>query len=287
MHADTRHFNYPMPRTFLYSAAGHASLLLLLIVIGWLAPTRKQHPKITWANIRMVQVSMVAPESESKPLGEERTNEVENAATPTPKPRPKPTPAPTPQKETIKVPKEPTPTPKSDKKSAPKKKKIEPTPEPTPEEKPTPKPTAPPKQQRVTPAPTPVPTVPPLPRRPRPEAKGDPGGSTPPGTVAESPIQFEQGVTFPGDYVTDAWSRLQANFKPPSYDRTVRVCVIRFTVRSNGKITDIKVQKSSGVEGLDRIAERAVKDTASFRPFSQYTKRAEITASIPFQFGRP
>jgi TonB family protein len=65
------------------------------------------------------------------------------------------------------------------------------------------------------------------------------------------------------------------------------MCVVEFKIAPDGTLSAIKVHTSSGFEGLDAIALRAVTLTARVLPFSAYTQVPEIAATVPFHFEGP
>lgn len=89
-------------------------------------------------------------------------------------------------------------------------------------------------------------------------------------------------VVLPAAYLDDLMSRLRANFAVPK--NLQGLCVVEFTIARDGTLGDIKVHTSSGFAGLDEIALRAVRATARVRPFAEYTRVYEITATVPFHF---
>ncbi len=304
-----------MRRPFYYSLAGHGIFLLILILLGWLGPklpARRQYVKTTpTVKVLSSVKSTPAPERRNTPKPTPKKTQ-------TPKPTPKrtPTPRPTTPKPTVRQ------TPTLRKTMSVSKETVIPTPSPTPKnERPTPVPIkhdSAKKEMVKTPPPTPKPSPSPTPRKtpletpepiktPKPDLKAPapptpgprqtpppmptpdsvpPGGSRTQNTNTPSFNIADDNVNLPENYMLDAANRLQQHFfVPRSAQSSVKSCVISFRIKSDGTIYDIKIERSTEINGLDYLARRAVSETGSMLPISEYTDRSDIKATVRFVFG--
>lgn len=76
---------------------------------------------------------------------------------------------------------------------------------------------------------------------------------------------------------------IKLNWKPPKKNKSNRV-VLLFTVSKNGKVSNIKVLKSSGYEDVDKSAIKAVKDTAPFDPLPAEFEDNQVDIQFTFDY---
>jgi TonB family protein len=83
-----------------------------------------------------------------------------------------------------------------------------------------------------------------------------------------------------GPYMNDLQRRIKRTWHPPKDWRFRGGTSVQFSILQNGAITNLKVCQTSGDEGLDRAALKAIEDAAPFAPFS-----ATDRVDIQFTFG--
>ncbi len=76
---------------------------------------------------------------------------------------------------------------------------------------------------------------------------------------------------------------IKLNWKPPKKNESNRV-VLLFTVSKNGKVSNIKVLKSSGYKDVDKAAIKAVKDTAPFQPLPAEFEDNQVDIHFKFDY---
>ncbi len=89
-----------------------------------------------------------------------------------------------------------------------------------------------------------------------PDANNNPGGK--PSVAANADVDF-------GPYMADLQRRIKRAWFPPRGQESRRVVVI-FKVHSGGELSDLRIDKSSGVATADQAALEAVRNAAPFRP---------------------
>lgn len=89
-----------------------------------------------------------------------------------------------------------------------------------------------------------------------PDANNNPGGK--PSVAANADVDF-------GPYMADLQRRIKRAWFPPRGQESRRVVVI-FKVHSQGELSDLRIDKSSGVATADQAALEAVRNAAPFRP---------------------
>jgi len=233
-------------------------------------------------------------------------------------PEPTPRPTPTPRKKEITI-ATPTPTPtRTPKPTATPRPTPTPTPRATPTPRPTPKATPRP-TPRSTPKATPRPTPEPTPRssvltpdRAR-KVRGTPETKLPrqkPSSPAKRPSSSSsaakkpesaatgsepvlesrdgnasmQGSGLPHYYVQAALDKVARNFTLPSSKRTDKTALVGVTISRNGKLSQIKVVKSSGDRELDQYAVEAMQSAARFAPLPDDIRKDRIAVRITFRF---
>lgn len=85
-------------------------------------------------------------------------------------------------------------------------------------------------------------------------------------------------------YHRQGFATIRNNWRNPSYGREPRMCVVKFTVRRNGELTDIEVEKKSGSDLFDRAALRAVQITASWPAFPSHWEEDEQIIHLEFEY---
>jgi TonB family protein len=123
------------------------------------------------------------------------------------------------------------------------------------------------------------------------QAQGQPGSfaaQTPipgTGTGIENPIIFEQGFNY-GGYADRLMRRLANNWNPPAWQPnrekgiSTQVC---FTIRSDGMIVEVYVERSSGWPELDESAKRAVQKSSPVEPLPSGYGRASVKVHALFR----
>lgn len=85
-------------------------------------------------------------------------------------------------------------------------------------------------------------------------------------------------------YHRQGFATIRGNWRNPSFGREPRMCVVKFTVRRNGELTDIEIEKKSGSDLFDRAALRAVQITASWPAFPSHWEEDEQIIHLEFEY---
>jgi TonB family protein len=85
-------------------------------------------------------------------------------------------------------------------------------------------------------------------------------------------------------YHRQGFATIRNNWRNPSFGRETRMCVVKFTVRRNGELTDIEIEKKSGSDLFDRAALRAVQVTASWPAFPSHWEEDEQIIHLEFEY---
>jgi len=93
------------------------------------------------------------------------------------------------------------------------------------------------------------------------------GGKT--GETQEGPIPFPGGIPFPfPEYITVIEKKVRRNWHPPELTMRKRPkVVVSFRIDRRGRVSEINVEKSSGISLVDRSAMSAVKDASPIEGF--------------------
>lgn len=248
----------------------HVGMVLLLVI----APQARLKPKETFASVKLETI--LPPQQQEKPKPPEPEVEKE---------KPKP-----PKKDLDKIKdmlneelkKTPTPTP------TPKKKTPTPTKKPTakPTSRPTAQPTQPPATQTPQPTPTvqstPLPTLIPLSEIFNQNIKTSPTALPNAPTVQGDP---EAGDYDFGSYTSRLAAYLKRNWRIPGGRRPERreyTTYVSFTVMKDGKITDVKLERSSGWERLDQTVIDSVSKTDGFVKLPEDYKGKQVRVLYPY-----
>ncbi len=82
-------------------------------------------------------------------------------------------------------------------------------------------------------------------------------------------------------YINNIQAKVEKNWNPPINDESLEVVLI-FTIYRNGKISDVRVENSSGNSTLDNLAIRAVKVAAPFGklPHGYHDTKIDLTYTL-------
>ena len=86
-----------------------------------------------------------------------------------------------------------------------------------------------------------------------------------------------------GPYMRELQQRIKRNWDPPRGEESRRV-VLLFGISRDGRLTNVRVQKSSGLESADRAAIAAVKLTAPFRPLPAAYRENSVDIQFTFDY---
>ncbi len=126
-----------------------------------------------------------------------------------------------------------------------------------------------------TPTPTPVPTPKPTPARP-----SDSGmAQMSVGTVTAGVQLVDLGLV----YASRALTGIHKNFSAP-FRKSGAVARISFLIRKNGEIYGVAVEKSSGSDGLDNAALRAVSRTSPLEALPAEIRDEAVRVEVQFEF---
>ena len=81
----------------------------------------------------------------------------------------------------------------------------------------------------------------------------------------EKTASQKQGDVDFGPYMASLQRRIKRAWFPPKGDQSKRVVVV-FKVHRDGEMSDLKIQKTTGIKSADQAALRAVEDASPFRP---------------------
>ena len=102
--------------------------------------------------------------------------------------------------------------------------------------------------------------------------------------------EFEGGniqtdfATFPYPwYITQVRNSLWSEWEKRRPVGTVRGTMISFAIARDGKIKDLKVQKSSGDDSFDFAAKSAVINAGPFPPLPMLYEKDELTVTVEFK----
>ncbi len=85
------------------------------------------------------------------------------------------------------------------------------------------------------------------------------------------------------EYMTDVTLRIKRQWNPPNAAQTKNVSIF-FKIQSQGTISDIRIESSSGDASVDAAALSAVRKAAPFRLLSSIPGYKEKTLEIAYQF---
>ena len=242
-----------MNRYFVLSCLLH--LALALLVIGVLSPSVADS-KVTYTIDFIGSGKVVAMQAQDKPAGPEAGAQKEPAK--------EVAQAPAPKKEE--------PAAKPDKKAYQAKEEISAKKQPKK------------KQTKKAPAAAPL-AAPSILEEAKEEPKGN-AGTTGPGGEGE----FEGGnirtdfATFPYPwYITQVRNSLWSQWEKRRPAGMVRGSLVSFAIARDGKIKDLKVEKSSGDDSFDFAATSAVINAGPFPPLPMLYEKDELTVTVEFK----
>ncbi|MDP8245025.1 MAG: TonB family protein [Candidatus Hinthialibacter antarcticus] len=255
--------------SFIFSICFHVGLVLLLVI----SPQARFKPKENFVSMKLETLVPPQPQQKEQPKPPEPEPE---------KPKPKPKEDLDKIKEMLKKELVKTPTP------TPKKKTPTPTKKPTskPTQKPTPRPTQP--QATTTPMPTPTAQVTPMPTlRPISDLLNDVINALPTEMPNAPTIQGdpEAGNYDFGSYTSRLAAYLKRNWRIPAGRRPERreyITHISFTVKKDGSIADVKLERSSGWERLDKTVVESVSKTDGFVKLPPDYQGKQVRVLYPF-----
>ena len=86
-----------------------------------------------------------------------------------------------------------------------------------------------------------------------------------------------------GPYMRDLQQRIKRNWDPPKGEESRRV-VLLFTIARDGRLLNVSVSKSSGLQSADKAALSAVQLTAPFRPLPAEYKESSVDIQFTFDY---
>lgn len=255
--------------SFIFSICFHVGMVLLLVI----APQARFKPKETFAQVPVE--SFIPPQPQQQPQPKPPEPEPE-------KPKPKLKEDLDKIKEMLKkeLVKTPTPTPKT----------KTPTPTPKPTKKPTRMPTPRPTQPQATTTPMPTPT-----EQPTPMPTLQPLSDLLDNVIKSLPTEMPNAPKIQGDpeagnydfgsYTSRLAAYLKRNWRIPAGRRPERreyITHISFTVMKDGKITDVRLERSSGWERLDKTVMESVSKTDGFVKLPDDYKGKQVRVLYPY-----
>ena len=108
---------------------------------------------------------------------------------------------------------------------------------------------------------------------------GNPGPGNPNGTPGIDAIKQPDF----GPYMRELQRRIKANWDPPKGNESKRV-VLLFSIAKDGRLLNVKVSKSSGLQAADRAAISAVELSAPFKPLPSEYKRSSVDIQFTFDY---
>ncbi len=108
---------------------------------------------------------------------------------------------------------------------------------------------------------------------------GNPGPGNPNGAPGIDAIKEPDF----GPYMKELQRRIKMNWDPPKGNESKRV-VLLFSIARDGRLLNVKIHRSSGLEAADRAAIDAVKLTAPFRPLPPDFKGNSVDIQFTFDY---
>lgn len=108
---------------------------------------------------------------------------------------------------------------------------------------------------------------------------GNPGPGNPKGAPGIDAIREPDF----GPYMRELQRKIKMNWEPPKGNESKRV-VLLFTISRDGRLLNVKVNRSSGVAVADRAAISAVQLTAPFRPLPPEYKGSSVDIQFTFDY---
>lgn len=108
---------------------------------------------------------------------------------------------------------------------------------------------------------------------------GNPGPGNPNGAPGIDAIKEPDF----GPYMKELQRRIKMNWDPPKGNESKRV-ILLFSIARDGRLLNVKVHRSSGLEAADRAAIDAVKLTAPFRPLPPEFKGNSVDIQFTFDY---
>ncbi|MBQ8886766.1 MAG: TonB family protein [Candidatus Gastranaerophilales bacterium] len=108
---------------------------------------------------------------------------------------------------------------------------------------------------------------------------GNPGPGNPNGAPGIDAIKEPDF----GPYMKELQRRIKMNWDPPKGNESKRV-VLLFSIARDGRLLNVKVHRSSGLQAADNAAIEAVKLTAPFRPLPPEFKGQSVDIQFTFDY---
>ncbi len=108
---------------------------------------------------------------------------------------------------------------------------------------------------------------------------GNPGPGNPNGAPGIDAIKEPDF----GPYMKELQRRIKMNWDPPKGNESKRV-ILLFSIAKDGRLLNIKVHRSSGLQAADNAAINAVKLTAPFRPLPPEFKGNSVDIQFTFDY---
>ncbi len=108
---------------------------------------------------------------------------------------------------------------------------------------------------------------------------GNPGPGNPNGAPGIDAIKEPDF----GPYMKELQRRIKMNWDPPKGNESKRV-ILLFSIARDGRLLNVKVHKSSGLQAADNAAINAVKLTAPFRPLPPEFKGNSVDIQFTFDY---
>ena len=108
---------------------------------------------------------------------------------------------------------------------------------------------------------------------------GNPGPGNPNGAPGIDAIKEPDF----GPYMKELQRRIKMNWDPPKGNESKRV-VLLFSIARDGRLLNVKVHRSSGLQSADNAAIDAVKLTAPFRPLPPGYKQQSVDIQFTFDY---
>lgn len=108
---------------------------------------------------------------------------------------------------------------------------------------------------------------------------GNPGPGNPNGAPGIDAIKEPDF----GPYMKELQRRIKMNWDPPKGNESKRV-ILLFSIARDGRLLNVKVHRSSGLQSADNAAIEAVKLTAPFRPLPPEFKGLSVDIQFTFDY---
>lgn len=85
-------------------------------------------------------------------------------------------------------------------------------------------------------------------------------------------------------WFTQAFRKIRSNWRNPVNHQGTLVCVVYFQVIQSGRVINLKVKESSGIDAFDEACLRSIERSAPFPPLPREFREEIIGINLPFKY---